>query len=139
MSDVAHLCSSALTEAAAEMRRRGSGGVREVQTTREILPAEKLEEALAPLRRHVAQLEHQIQELAGELDAVRVYIRGQVRADVAFQAMAAIDHARASGDAAARAAAESEAEKLFGASWQGRIKDILDEGRRLDAAALEAA
>lgn len=46
---------------------------------------------------------------------------------------------RASGDAAARAAAESEAEKLFGASWQDRIKDILDEGRRLDAAALEAA
>lgn len=133
------LCAAALTEAAAEMRRKAMGGVREVQTTREVLPAEAVEAVLAPIKSHVAQLERHVQELASELDAVRVYIRGQVRADVAFQAMAAIDHARASGDAAALTAAEADAAKLFGAAWRDRITDILDEGRRLDAVALEAA
>jgi hypothetical protein len=59
-------------------------------------------------------------------------------ADLAFQEHALLEHARRSGDVQLIKSAEASAASSFGPDWRTRIPALLDKGRALDAAALQA-
>jgi hypothetical protein len=85
------------------------------------------------------RIARQVQALAVMLDQLRSYVHGQTLADLAFQHTVLLDSARTSGDPSLVAAAEESAAIAFGIDWQSRIASLLNEGQRLDAAALRGA